>query len=59
MKNHHVEKLMPEMFAKHHAKVLEDAVNRGPENFASKERMVFARHKSGYIFPVWINIKMF
>jgi hypothetical protein len=54
MKNHNVEKLMPEMYAKNHSKVLDDALNKGPENIPNKERLVFARHKSGYIFPVWL-----
>ena len=55
---HHVEKLMPEMYAKHHSKVLDDALAKGPENIPNKERLVFARHKSGYIYPVWIQLKL-
>lgn len=31
---------------------------KGPENIPNKERLVFARHKSGYIFPVWLQLKM-
>ena len=54
IRNHNVEKLMPEMYAKNHSKVLEDALIKGPENIPNKERLVFARHKSGYIFPVWL-----
>ena len=37
---------------------MEDALAKGPDNIASKERLVFAKHKSGYIFPVWIQLKM-
>ena len=58
MKNHQVEKLMPEMYAKNHSKILDDALAKGPENIPNKERLVFARHKSGYIFPVWLQLKM-
>jgi len=58
MKNHNVEKLMPEMYAKNHSKVLDDALAKGPENIPNKERLVFARNKSGYIFPVWLQLKM-
>lgn len=58
IKNHNVEKLMPEMYAKNHSKVLDDALAKGPENIPNKERLVFARHKSGYIFPVWLQLKM-
>lgn len=58
MKNHNVEKLMPEVYAKNHSKILDDALSKGPENIPNKERLVFARHKSGYIFPVWLQLKM-
>lgn len=58
MKNHNVEKLMPEMYAKNHSKVLDEALAKGPENIPNKERLVFARHKSSYIFPVWLQLKM-
>ena len=58
MKNHNVEKLMPEMYAKNHSRVLDDALAKGPDNIPNKERLVFARHKSGYIFPVWLQLKM-
>ena len=54
MKNYNVEKLMPEMYARHHSKILEDALAKGADNIPNKERLVFARHKSGYIFPVWL-----
>jgi len=54
IKNHNVEKLMPEMYAKNHSKVLDEALAKGPENIPNKERIVFARHKSGYVFPVWL-----
>lgn len=51
MINHHVEKLMPEMYAKGHSRVLEEALSKGPENIPNKERPVYAKHKSGFIFP--------
>lgn len=54
MKNHNVKKLMPEMYAKNHSRILDDALAKGPDNIRNKERLVFARHKSGYIFPVWL-----
>jgi hypothetical protein len=34
--------------------MLEDALSKGAENIANKERLVFAKHKSGYVFPVWL-----
>lgn len=54
MKNYNVEKLMPEMYGRHHSKILENALTKGAENIPNKERLVFARHKSGYVFPVWL-----
>lgn len=58
IKNHNVEKLMPEMYAKNHSRVLDDALAKGAENIPNKERLVFARNKSGYLFPVWLQLKM-
>ena len=58
MKNQKVEKLMPEMYGKNHSKILDDALQKGPENIPNKERLVFARHKSGYVFPVWLQLKL-
>jgi PAS domain S-box-containing protein len=54
IKGHNVEKLMPEMYANNHSKILDEALAKGPENIPNKERLVFARHKSGYVFPVWL-----
>jgi len=58
IKNHNVEKMMPEMYAKNHSRVLDDALAKGAENIPNKERLVFARNKSGYLFPVWLQLKM-
>lgn len=58
IRGHNVEKLMPEMYAKRHNKVLEDALGKGAEYIPNKERLVYGRHKSGYIFPVWLQLKM-
>lgn len=46
------------MYAKNHSKILDEALSKGAENIPNKERLVFARHKSGYIFPVWLQLKM-
>jgi PAS domain S-box-containing protein len=58
IKGHNVEKMMPEVYAKNHSRILDDALAKGPENIPNKERLVFARHKSGYLFPVWLQLKM-
>lgn len=49
---------MPKMYGKLHNEILLDALSKGAENIPNKERLVFARHKSGYIFPVWLQLKM-
>jgi hypothetical protein len=54
IKSHNVEKLMPEMYAKNHSAILEAALLKGSEGIPNKERLVFAKHKSGYVFPVWL-----
>lgn len=55
--NFKVEKLMPEPYAKSHYMVVEKALNSEGSNMNTKERLVFAKHKSGYVFPVLIQIK--
>jgi hypothetical protein len=54
LKSYIVEKLMPDMYAKNHSKILDEALQKGPDNIPNKERLVFAKHKSHYIFPVWL-----
>lgn len=54
---HEVEMLMPRIYARNHKKALECAIQKPPDLLSSKERLVFGRHSSGYIFPVWLSIK--
>lgn len=49
---------MPDIYSKHHTRVLEEALAKGSDNIPNKERLVFAKHKSGYLFPVWLQLKM-
>lgn len=37
---------------------MRNALTKGMENISKKERFVFARHKSGFVFPVWISFKL-
>ena len=46
------------MYAKNHSRVLEEALSKGPENIPNKERFIFTKHKSGFIFPIWLQLKM-
>ena len=45
---------MPELYAKNHQKILEKTTGADPETVNSKERFIFGKHKSGYIFPCLI-----
>lgn len=55
--NHDVEKLMPRIYSKQHKQFLEQALQKPPDMLSTKERPVFGKHLSGYIFPVWLSIK--
>ncbi len=52
-----VEILMPKVYARQHRKFLEAAVQKPSDLISSKERQVFGKHSSGYIFPIWMSIK--
>ena len=54
---HHIHKLMPDMYAKHHAQVFENAF--ATENpVQTKQRLVYAKHRSGFVFPVWLELRV-
>jgi hypothetical protein len=55
--NHDVEILMPKIYSKYHKKFLESAIQKPPDLLSNKERPVFGKHFSGYIFPLWLQIK--
>ena len=54
---HDVEILMPTIYAFQHKRFLEYAIQKPAEMISSKEKLVFGKHTSGYIFPVWLSIK--
>lgn len=51
--------LMPQAYAKFHDAFIENYIsnNENKSGLTSKERMVFGKHKSNYIFPFYITIK--
>lgn len=49
--------LMPEMIAKNHGKYLETFVSTGRTRLLYNQRLSYAKHKRGYIFPIWIIVK--
>lgn len=48
---------MPELYAKNHQRILEKTAGADPETVTGKERIIFGKHKSGYVFPALIQIK--
>jgi PAS domain S-box-containing protein len=52
-----VEVLMPRLYARTHRRFLEHAMTKPPDAISAKERQVFGRHATGYIFPIWLSIK--
>jgi PAS domain S-box-containing protein len=54
---HEVEMLMPRIYARSHKRFLETAIQKPPDLLTNKERLVFGKHSSGHIFPVWLSIK--
>jgi PAS domain S-box-containing protein len=55
--NRNIKIMMPQIYAKNHDKFLE-AYNATQEmKFIDKERFIFGKHKSYYVFPVFANIK--
>jgi len=57
MQNYFVEKLMPELYQQRHTQMMSAAKAKGVDNLYSKERQIFARHCSGYVFPTNIELR--
>lgn len=55
--NRNIKILMPPLYAKSHDQYIEHYIQTNEMRFINKERFVFGKHKSFYIFPVFANIK--
>jgi len=57
--NRKVNVLMPQVFSKYHDSFMENYLNTGESVMVgkNKEKMVFGKNKSNYIFPVYLSIK--
>lgn len=55
--NRNVKILMPSLYSKNHDSFIENYNQTQEMKFIDKERFVFGKHKSYYIFPVFVNIK--
>lgn len=52
-----VNNLMPSLIAQNHQKYMEDFVDTGRSSLLYNQKLTYAKHKKGYIFPVWIIVK--
>jgi|LauGreDrversion4_2_1035121.scaffolds.fasta_scaffold40967_3 hypothetical protein len=52
-----IDKLMPLFIAKQHSKILRKSLQSPPDH-QMKDKLVYAKHKSGYIFPITIALKI-
>lgn len=52
-----VEVLMPRLYADNHKEFLSVSANKSADQISSRERQVFGKHCSGYVFPLWLQIK--
>ncbi|EAS00830.2 PAS domain S-box protein (macronuclear) [Tetrahymena thermophila SB210] len=55
--NKNVNILMPQIYQKHHEDILKRYVETNESTFINKDKQVYGKNKSGYIFPVIIHIK--
>jgi PAS domain S-box-containing protein len=54
-----VKVLMPQIYSKNHDEFIRNAILKSAEQISNKERSVYGRHTSGYIFPISLQIKFF
>ena len=55
--NQDVEMLMPHIYAHNHKDFLTISSQKTADQISSRERQIFGKHTSGYIFPLWLQIK--
>jgi len=57
--NRKVTVLMPSIYGKHHDSFLENYLNTGEASLIgkNKERLVFGKNKSNYIFPIYLSLR--
>jgi len=56
--NKKVNEIMPPLYAKYHDKFLDNYLNNKESKYFSRDRLLFGKNKSGFIFPVFIIIKV-
>lgn len=49
--------IQPRQIAEHHDDLLTVSIQKAADSISSRERQIFGKHISGYIFPIWLQIK--
>jgi len=49
--------LQPRIVSDHHDELLNTSIQKAADQISSRERQIFGKHISGYIFPLWLQIK--
>jgi PAS domain S-box-containing protein len=52
-----VKMLQPKLISDHHDDLLNTSITKQADQISSRERQIFGKHYSGYIFPLWLQIK--
>jgi len=55
--NNNVKMLMPNIYEKHHDEFIRTALSKSEDQITSKERSIYGKHISGYVFPLGLQIK--
>ena len=49
--------VQPKQIADNHDELLTVSIQKAADTISSRERQIFGKHVSGYIFPIWLQIK--
>ena len=52
--NKDVEMLMPKLYSDNHKDFLNQSIQKSADQISSRERQIFGKHFSGFIFPLWL-----
>jgi len=52
--NKNIKILQPRQFSEHHDDFLNVSIQKAADQISSRERQIFGKHFSGYVFPLWL-----
>ena len=55
--NKNIKILQPKTYSEHHDEFLNVTIQKAADQISSRERQIFGKHFSGYVFPLWLQIK--